>query len=440
MKQLSVLIFAAAMVLFGGNIASAQDKYGPNRDECIKYLSYYTEYYKQKSYDEATPNWRKAFEICPHDSRESILVDGTTLVRRLITKNAANSIYKSALVDTLMMLHDLRAENFPKSVSKALNNKGKDMTNYLKDDDKALYAGLSDIVAKLGTETTPSFFVFLMQTSISLYEKGVKDTEEVINEYEKAVELLDSVSPQTEDIVKVKGDVENLFISSKIADCEKLIELFSPRLAANPDSYDTAATIARILSITEGCTDNDLFVNATLTMHNLQPSHKSAYLLYRLYSSRGEYDDAAKMMMEAINSDETDADTDAAYYLELAIMYNKNGKAPKAVECGLSAAKLDTDGDVAGKAYMLVGQVWGGTVCQGNEIEQRAPYWVAVDYMNKAKAADSSLASDCDSYIASYKKYYPATADAFMYDITDGQSYTVSCGGMTATTTVKTQK
>jgi len=27
-----------------------------------------------------------------------------------------------------------------------------------------------------------------------------------------------------------------------------------------------------------------------------------------------------------------------------------------------------------------------------------------------------------------------------MYDITDGQSYTVSCGGMRATTTVRTQK
>ena len=30
--------------------------------------------------------------------------------------------------------------------------------------------------------------------------------------------------------------------------------------------------------------------------------------------------------------------------------------------------------------------------------------------------------------------------EAFMYNFTDGQSYTVNCSGMTATTTVRTQK
>jgi hypothetical protein len=35
--------------------------------------------------------------------------------------------------------------------------------------------------------------------------------------------------------------------------------------------------------------------------------------------------------------------------------------------------------------------------------------------------------------------YFPETAEAFMYDITKGQSYTVVCGGMRATTTVRTR-
>ena len=60
--------------------------------------------------------------------------------------------------------------------------------------------------------------------------------------------------------------------------------------------------------------------------------------------------------------------------------------------------------------------------------------------MNKAKAADASLAADCNNYISQYKVFYPQTAEAFMYDITDGQSYTVSCAGMRAVTTVRTQK
>ena len=76
----------------------------------------------------------------------------------------------------------------------------------------------------------------------------------------------------------------------------------------------------------------------------------------------------------------------------------------------------------------------------GNDIEQRAKYWVACDFMNKAKAADESLAEDANNLIRQYAAYFPQTAEAFMYDVTDGQSYTVSCGGMRATTTVRTQK
>ena len=42
--------------------------------------------------------------------------------------------------------------------------------------------------------------------------------------------------------------------------------------------------------------------------------------------------------------------------------------------------------------------------------------------------------------IGQYSAYFPQAAEAFMYDITNGQSYTVSCGGLRATTTVRTTK
>ena len=94
----------------------------------------------------------------------------------------------------------------------------------------------------------------------------------------------------------------------------------------------------------------------------------------------------------------------------------------------------------AGKSYMLLGTIWGSIRCGGNEIENRAPYWVAVDYLQRARTADPSLADEANRLIGQYSRYFPATADAFMYDVQDGQSYTVSCGGLRATTTVRTQK
>ena len=57
--------------------------------------------------------------------------------------------------------------------------------------------------------------------------------------------------------------------------------------------------------------------------------------------------------------------------------------------------------------------------------------------MNKAKAADPSLTDEANRYISQYSVYFPAGEDAFMYDVVKGQSYTVVCGGLRATTTVR---
>ena len=98
MKRIVLLISVAAMSLFSSSTLSAQGKYGPDSTECIKYLSYYTEYYKQKNYDSALPNWRKAYSLCPPTARYSLLSDGTTLIRNLINKNQNNPVYKQQLV------------------------------------------------------------------------------------------------------------------------------------------------------------------------------------------------------------------------------------------------------------------------------------------------------------------------------------------------------
>ena len=114
MKRFILLISVAATALICSTSLSAQGKFGPDSAECIKYLSYYTEYYKQKNYDSALPNWRKAYQICPPTARYSLLSNGTTLVKRLIQKNQKNPTYRAALVDSLMTLYNQRVEFWPK--------------------------------------------------------------------------------------------------------------------------------------------------------------------------------------------------------------------------------------------------------------------------------------------------------------------------------------
>ena len=85
MKKIIVLISVVAAALSAASSLSAQGKYGPDSTECIKYLSYYTEYYKQKNYDSALPNWRNAYKYCPPTARYSLLSDGTMVYRWVLT-------------------------------------------------------------------------------------------------------------------------------------------------------------------------------------------------------------------------------------------------------------------------------------------------------------------------------------------------------------------
>ena len=420
----------------------AQGKYGKDSAECIKYLSYYKEYYKQKAYDDALPNWRKAYSICPATANQTMLIDGTSLMRRLITKNAKDPVYRAALIDSLMAIHDARAEAWPKNAVTTLNNKGQDLANYIKDNPARLHSELSAIIEANQGGTKASLFLFDLQSAISLYNNGKLGAEDVIACYQRNLGYLDEAKPkssaETEQIQKVRTDLETLFISSKVASCEDLIALFEPRFNAAPEDLNLVKNIVKMLSITEDCQDNDLYLRAATNMYALEPSYNSAYFLYKLNSSKGNYEAAVKYLDEAIGYDESDAATDAQYSYELAAYCFKNARFAKANAAARAALELDSS--LAGKCYFLIGQIWGTVSCGGDEIQTRAHFWVAVDYMRKAATADESLADEANRMIAQYSRYYPQTAEAFMYNFTDGQSYTVNCSGMTATTTVRTQK
>ncbi len=441
MKKTVLVIAAVAAFMIGSSDLFAQGKWGADSAECVKYMSYYKEYYKQKAYDEATPNWRKAYEICPATASQNMLIDGTTLVRRLINANNSNPEYRAALIDTLLTLHDTRAEYYPNYAVAAYNNKGIDLSNYVKTDYARLYNEYEKIIANNGDRTRPTILLFDLHAAIDYYQQGGVGAEAVINAYQRNMALIDELptrnDAEAEQNEQIKNDMGNLFAASKVASCENLVEIFTPRYEANPDDVAVLSSIIQTMVLTEGCTSSDLFLNAVTKMNELEPSASASYFLFKLHSDRGNINEAIDYMDAAIASNESDSISDASWGYELAVYCFKNGRTAKAMEVAGKVAEASEE--YKGRAYFLMGTIWATTTCGGDEIAKRAPYWVAVDYMNKAKAADPSLTNEVNMNIASYTVYYPAAADAFMYDLTNGQSYTVSCNGMRATTTVRTQ-
>lgn len=440
MKKFTLVILTFAMML-GGTKLSAQGKYGADSAQCVTNLSFYSEYFKAKNYNEALPSWRKAYHICPPTASQNLLINGTTLLRQLINKNANNATYREALVDSLLTIHDIRAQYYPANAVTALNNKGQDLFNYVKNNPKKLYDGFEGIITANQEKVRPTILLFDLQAAIDLYQNGGIDAETVINAYQRNSDILEKINPANdadkEQVASVKNDMGSLFASSKVASCESLIELYTPRLAADPDNLQLAQSIVKTMSMTEGCDNNDLFLNAVTTMNKLDPSANSAYYLYRLHGARGNVKEAIVYMENALASSDVEDSRKADWTYELATFCFKNGESARAFEYASKVAAENEN--LAGKAYFLIGNIWGSTRCGGDEIARRAPYWVACDYMNKAKAADPTLTDEANRYISQYSVYFPETAEAFMYDITRGQSYTVVCGGMRATTTVRTR-
>lgn len=414
--------------------------------ECLKYMDFYSQNYKQKQYDDALPQWRLAYSLCPKNYRANLYVHGSFLLNRAINKlGSRNPQYREALIDSLLTLQDERLTYFPTGKKNGvvvdqkatiLNNKGQYIINFRSKDSKYLYEQLGAIVNQLGSETKGSILVNYMQAAIALYRNGELKVDDVMNVYTRSADLLAAAVPADDDeataIGEAKTTLESVFAESNVASCDNLVAIFGPRYEADPNNVALVTNIVKLMNKGE-CFSSDLYLKAVTKMHSLDPSASSAYFLYKLHSSRGNVNEAVKYIEEAIASC-APGETLAQYNYELAGFAYKNSMKAKAYAAAKAAADLDYG--YAGKAYMIMGNLWAGTSCGGDEITRYAPRWAACDFYNKAKAADPSLAEEANRQI-SRNSYYPSAADAFMYGYQNGQSYTVSCSGMTATTTIR---
>ena len=437
MKKITLLLFAV-MAAFASQTVVAQDKYGsgPEREECMKYLSYYSEYYKQSNFDSALPNWRKAYSFCPPTASENMFIHGTSLMTRLYNQ-VKDADHKKAIVDTMQ---DQRMAAYPKRRVSILNNKGQYMINYRNSDAAYIYNNLNAIVDELGPQANGSLLVNLLQATITMYRENQLAADDVIAMYDKVAANVEGATAKNakeeEDNAKAKAAIESIFADSKVASCENLIAIFGPRYEADPENLALVSNIVKLMNSAEDCASNDLYLKAVTSMYKLDPSYRSAFGLYRLNAARGNVADAAKYLEEAIASPESDDATDAQYYYEMAAFSYKNGMRGKAAEAARKA--VDLDNGYAGKAYLILGNLWASATC-GETVDKWARYWAAADYYQKARNADPSVADEAASSLGSVSRYYPEASEAFMYDLTKGQSYTVSCSGMTATTTVRVQ-
>lgn len=441
MKKLRIL-FVLALLLQVSSMGFAQGRWGKDSAECVKYIGFYRDSYKQDNMAEAYPNWREALKYCPPGASQYPWIEGQKILKFLIN-NPANSVQrKKELIDSLLMMHEMRKQYFPKYTITAQINKVFDMNTY-DVGDKAIFEECQQTIDITGNAIDPAVLVIGLQKAIKLYQNKEVAPDVVMDFYSQATPIFVMLGQSSDEEMKkyattTNADFESLFANSGVASCENIVALYTPTFEANKTDKDYVSKLVYLLE-KGGCNKEDLFAGAVESLNKIEPSAKTSYYLFKLYIAKDLDKEAVKFLQEAIDSPQTSQKEAGDYLLEMAKFYLKYlNNNVKAVESARLAAQKNPE--LQGEVNMLIASVWATIKCGGDEISSRSNFWVAVDYLVRAKNADPRLTDDADKLIASYRQYFPLQEDAFMMDIIDGASYTVNCGGFRETTTVRTRK
>ncbi|MBQ1886639.1 MAG: hypothetical protein II157_05490 [Bacteroidales bacterium] len=438
--RLASYLLAAALLVVPFQ-SSAQGRFGKDSAECVNNLNFYQDYLRQGNMDEAYVNWTQAMKFCPPKVSQNMYINGRKIMLHRINKYNGDAAGREALIDSLLTLAETRASLFPKNAKKAKEGRLSDiMVFYGQNPEKTkyIYDNLDAYATEFGAEADHEMVVNAMIKATELYAEKKLTDEDIMNLYSKYNDIFEAkraAMPEDTTIDAAEAMLQNAFINSGVATCENLVKVFAPRFEQNKEDMASLKVMSSLLNSNE-CTDTELFSEVVAQMYKLDPSAGTAYYLYRFFNTKGDKETALKYLKEAANVAEgVDKGT---YMYELATIYYSNRQFGQAVSTARQASELNPK--YAGKAEMLIGTIWAATSCGGDEIAKRAKFWVAVDCMQRAKAKDPSLADEANKNIARYSSYFPKAEDAFMYDIVNGQGYTVSCGGMSASTVVRTIK
>ncbi len=417
-------------------------KFGADEQNCKKNLSLYSEFTKQKNYENAYKPWKVLLKYYPI-SNKKIYSKGTKIAKYKINKSKGEA--KNKWIDTLMLVYDLRIKYFgnnrkyPKSY--ILGEKGKDLFKYREDDAETAYKYIEESVKLRGLKSSQSVLQTYMQITEYLFNDEELDAVQVVDNFTTIMDILEkqlksSTKPKKKTkIQKAIGGVEKIFTNSKAASCEELVKAFTPKFENNKEDKKLLDKILTLLDKKE-CTDSKLYSDVVIQLNVVDPSAKSACGLARSFYRKGakkdkakdktkdvEYNKAIEYYKQAIELEKDDL-VKALYNYELALTYNKLKKKGEARKYALEAAKLKSD---YGAPFLLIATLYASTSCGDNSFKKKYVYWVAVDKLIKARTVDPSVKEAVNQLIGGYKARFPKKEEGFMQGVTPGKTIRVAC-------------
>ncbi len=387
-------------------------------------------------------NWKKAYNLAPaaDGQRPSHYSDGRDLYKAKIMRTE-DEAEKKEYAQMVMKLYDEQIQCY-KNEGYLLGRKGYDMLTapgygYT----EATLNTFKEALAKSGNNTEYFILEPISQLLTYLYQAKMVGRDEVINVYEKLVDIADHNIENNErygqyyESSKARMAAQIKPIEDEVFDCAYFKGKLLPRVEENPGDLDVLRFVFNKLR-KQGCdtTDTDMLslkgqyealaaeINEQLEKERRlkNPGYDASQL-----QQEGKYEEAVARYKEALEN-EDNPENQAQYYYSIAFIQTwQFGQYQSARSNALKAAQLRENW---GKPYLLIGDIYAKSSRScGDDWDSRLAILAAIEKYAYAKSIDPSLSDEANKRIGNYSSSKPDRNEGFMRGINEGQTAKVGC-------------
>ncbi len=382
------------------------------------------------------PNWNT-----------KLYVDAATAYDGLAAKET-DAAKKKVLVDSLMIIYDMRIKFCPSDEINVLNRKAASNAKYNinnKEKSEELLTMFDRVYEISGNNVNDNnleaymsviFANFIKQKPLPDAQKTLKE-DQILNRYDKLSGVIDAklkkaqAENKTGDVDKykqIKANVDDKLAKMVTINCKFVKEKLEPRFKQNPTDIAMAKKIFQFM-LNDKCTDDPLWFEAAELVHKTTPDFGLAKVLGAKYLQAKNFDKALPLLNEALALGKTPSEK-ADINILLGDNENQRGTKASARDFYRKALAADPSNK---EGYEKIGDL----------------YYFSFQECSKKQ----SLAEDRLVYIAAYEMYaksgnqekmrsargqFPSVTELFELNWKEGESKTIKCW-VGETVTLKTR-
>ncbi len=239
-------------------------------------------------------------------------------------------------------------------------------------------------------------------------------------EKEQALQMIDTIEPYSGE--QLKGVIEDA--RDKLFDTpEERIDFLISQLKNDPENVEIITELADLYDRTGNRTKA---IEMAEKLYNINPNFANTRKLADIAKNDAKYVRAIQLLKEALEK-APDNNTKKRIALEIAETYQNTDDLRNARRFARQASQIDPNW---GEPYMRMASIYAAAVShctRGKKIERddRTVYWLVLDYLDKARSVDSSLASRVNQQYQSFQNVMPQAEDKFFRDWQTGDTFKI---------------